>query len=207
MTDAGDSAQIRKAVAGDAEALSALLREHGPAVERALRVDPLWQSSLEAADVMQVTYLEAFFQISSFNVDGDATFATWLRRIAENNLKDAIRGLNRQKRPPARNRINVPNHADSMIGLFDLLGVVSATPSRQVGRQELVSLLEDAIAALPEDYARVIRMYDIEGSPIAEVAAAMGRSTGAVHMLRARAHDQLREKLGASSIFFDSHGA
>ena len=48
----------------------------------------------------------------------------------------------------------------------------------------------------------MIRLYDLEGRPIAEVAAEMGRSSGAVHMLRARAHDRLRELLGPESAFF-----
>ncbi len=206
MSDAADTL-IHKAVAGDTEALSALLREHGPAVESALSIDPIWQAALEPADVMQVTYLDAFFRIQSFDVDGAASFATWLRRIAENNLKDAIRGLSRQKRPQPRNRVMPVNLADSMVELFDLLGGTSSTPSRQVGRQELCSILDSAISGLPDDYSRVIRLYDLEGAPIGDVAAALGRSPGAVHMLRARAHDQLRVALGSASIFFDSGGS
>lgn len=206
MADASDIL-VEKAVGGDTEALTALLREHGPVVEKSLSVDRTLQGVLDAADVMQVTYLDVFFRIRTFDPHGNASFPTWLRRVAENNLKDAIRGLTRQKRPPPQNRLTPTNHEDSMVGLYDLLGMTSTTPSQQVGRQEICTLLDRAIAGLPEDYSRVIRLYDLEELPIGEVAQAMGRSAGAVHMLRARAHDQLRALLGTASIIFGSRGA
>lgn len=206
MSDHADTL-IQKAVAGDTEALTVLLRMHGPAVESALVIERTWQGVLEPADVMQVTYLEAFIRIKSFDPAGDATFATWLRRVAENNLKDAIRGLTRQKRPPPQNRVVPAAYEDSVAELYDLIGVTTATPSRQIGRREICGLLEKSIEALPEDYARVIRLYDLDGKPIGDVAQAMGRSPGAVHMMRARAHDQLRALLGRESMILGSHGA
>ena len=47
-----------------------------------------------------------------------------------------------------------------------------------------------------------MRLYDLECQPPQQVAEALGRSVGAVHMLRARAHDRLRELLGSASKFF-----
>ena len=62
--------------------------------------------------------------------------------------------------------------------------------------------LSDALTGLPPDYAAVIRLYDLEGRPIEDVARELRRTPGAVHMLRVRAHDHLRERLGAESHFF-----
>ena len=200
----GEKALLAKAIAGDCDALSELLSAHGPAVEAQLRIDNVWQGALDAADVMQVTYLEAFLRIRTFDINGSASFATWLRHVAENNLRDAIRGLSRKKRPQPKQRVTAPNHEESMEGLFVLLCATTTTPSRQVGRKEICSLLDQAIDALPRDYAQVIRHYDLKNKPIAEIAEAMGRSSGAVHMLRARAHDRLREALGSASQFFGS---
>ena len=42
-------------------------------------------------------------------------------------------------------------------------------------------------------------MYDLMGKPVAEVAAALGRSEGAVYLLRVRAHRRLADILGAKS--------
>jgi RNA polymerase sigma-70 factor, ECF subfamily len=196
---------VRKAAAGDANALSGLLRMHGPNVERSLQIGDIYRSMIDAADVMQVTYLEAFMQIGTFDVAQPERFEGWLRQIAQNNLRDAIRGFERQKQPPPRNRVNPVNRDDSMVDLYDLLGEgTSATPSRAVRKNELCGFLDRAIEALPERYGKVVRMYDIEGKSIAEVAEAVGKSAGAVHMMRARAHDRLREEMGSSSRFFST---
>ena len=77
----------------------------------------------------------------------------------------------------------------------------TSTPSRKLGRQEGISLLEAALRKLPADYAAALRLYDLDGQTIADVSAALRRSPGAVHMLRARALDRLRELLAAHPEF------
>jgi RNA polymerase sigma-70 factor (ECF subfamily) len=198
---------IDRAVTGDADALTALLREHGPAVARRLNISPAWQSMLDTDDVMQVTYIEAFMQISRFDPARGTPLAAWLEHIAQNNLRDAVRGLSRQKQPQPRDRLRIGAGAaagDSYDGLLEMLGATSSTPSRAAGRQETLSMLDAAINRLPADYASVVRLYDLDGRPIAEVASTLNRSAGAVHMLRARAHDALRETLGRESMFFST---
>ena len=65
-------------------------------------------------------------------------------------------------------------------------------------------MLTEAIKKLPPDYATVIRLYDLEGRTGPRVAEAMSRSRGAIHMLRARAHDMLVSFLGSQSQYFTS---
>ena len=197
-----DMQLIPAAVSGDENALSELLARHGPAIERSLQIHPMWRPVLETADVMQVTYLEAFLQIRNFDPHRGTPFGAWLRRIAENNLRDAIRGLERQKQPQPRDRIQPARTEDSLIGLYNLLGSDSATPSRNVRASEACKQLDHAVSTLPERYQQVVRWYDLEGQTIDDVARRVGRSAGAVHMLRARAHDRLRELLGGSSGIF-----
>ncbi|MBL8880054.1 MAG: sigma-70 family RNA polymerase sigma factor [Phycisphaerales bacterium] len=199
-----EDALIRAAVAGDTAALAALLRTSGTRLREQLSIDRRWQSVLEADDVLQVTYLEAFLKVGSFVPGGSNAFYGWLRRIAENNLRDAIKGLEAQKRPPPALAMDVPVGDQSTVALFDLLGVTSATPSRAAAVTEMKSSLDRALESLPHDYAEVIRAYDLEGLPVADVAAQLGRSPGAVHMLRARAHEQLRALLGPSGNFFST---
>jgi len=200
--EAADDALLEQAVAGESEALAELLRRFGPLVRRELQIDPRWQSVVDADDVMQVTYLEAFLRIRRFEPDGMAAFLAWLRRIAENNLRDAARALERAKRPPPDRRVHMPSREESLVGLVAQLGVTSTTPSRQVGLEETARALDAALDGLPEDYARAVRLYDPEGRSAEEVAELLGRSTGAMHMLRARAHDRLRDLLGPESDFF-----
>src|SRR5262245_41502910 len=87
MMTLDETALINAAVCGDPDALSTLLGRHGPAIERSLQISSVWRSALEPADVMQVTYLEAFLQIRRFDPARGASFEAWLRRIAENNLR------------------------------------------------------------------------------------------------------------------------
>ena len=190
---------LSRAIAGDADALSHLLQTNGPALRAQLSIDPRWQSVLDLDDVLQVTYLECFLRISSFTPAGPGSFAAWLRRVAQNNLRDAVRGLDAQKRPPPA--IQAPVNNDSTVALHDAFGI-SSTPSRAAAGREVNAVLEAALQALPEDYSTVLRMYDLQGCDISDVASRLGRSPGAVHMLRARAHDRLRELLGPESQFF-----
>lgn len=199
------AARVTRAVQGDADALSELLEAFGPGVEAALQIGRAWRSALEPGDVMQITYLEAFMQISSFRPEQAGSFEAWLRRIAENNLRDAIRGLERMKQlPPARRILEHAGSAsaDSYVGLFEQFAAGTSTPSRLASRADIQRLITAAIDRLPPDYAATVRMYDIEGQSIAAVAAALKRSAGAVHMLRARAHERLAELLGTASAWF-----
>jgi RNA polymerase sigma-70 factor (ECF subfamily) len=153
---------------------------------------------------MQVTYLEAFTRIRSFDPNRAEAFPSWLRQMAENNLRDAIRALEARKHPSPRNQLEAHATTDSAMALFDTLSSGSGTPSRAARRNEARRLLAEAIRCLPADYARAVQLYDLESRPVEEVAAALGRSVGAVYMLRMRAHDRLRDLLGEASRVLES---
>lgn len=198
----GGPSLLDRAVAGDAAALRELLAVHGPRARAAVvtRIDRRWRAVLDEDDVMQVAYMEAFLHIHQLTARDERSFVAWLTRIAENALRDAVRGLTRDKRPdPARRIHSHPAGADgsqSQVALLDLLGVTTSTPSRAAAANETALTLEAALERLPRDYAAVVRLYDLQGLAPAAVAARMERSVGAVHMLRGRAHERLRDVLG-----------
>lgn len=197
----GTEELVRSAVAGDRDALEALLRRLGPEVQAGLRIGSEWQGLIEAEDVMQVTYFEAFHQIAKFN--GNAgTFGIWLTRIAENNLRDAIRLLERDKRPHPEDRLRPPAGQDSVVWLHELVAGTGTTPSGQVARGELRETLEREIAKLPATYGTVLRAVDLDEKTVAEVAVQLGRTKGAVYLLRLRAVDCLRKEFGSASNYF-----
>ena len=193
---------VAQAVSGDADALSTLLGEHGPVVRRRLRIDSTWHALLDPADVMQVTYMEAFLRIGQLTTHTPEAFAAWLTRIAENNLRDAIKGLSRGKRPDPRRRVQRRTLEESTITLLEALGCATVTASRHAADREAQHVIEAAIARLPDTYQQIVRRFDLEDQPVQQVAEALGRSAGAVYMLRARAHERLREILGSESRFF-----
>lgn len=189
---------------GDRASLVALLEAVGPTVRA--RIEPkigrAMRASVDADDVMQVTYLEAVLRLGTFTSGGIQGFVAWLTRLAENNLVDAARAMDAAKRPDPRKQIRAGPGQDSRAVLVEALGMTYTTPSVVARRQEANTYLEDALERLPPAYARVIRLYDLEGRSPAEVAEDLGKSQGAVFMLRARAHERLREVLGSASRFF-----
>lgn len=198
-----------KARAGDTESLVRLLEHLTPDLRRrvASKMNGPWRSIIDEDDVLQVTFMEACTRLDRFTGGGVSGFLAWLTKLADNNRIDAVRALEGAKRPAPSKRVGAapsPNTEDSTLALIDMLGVTSATPSRQAAKGEMGRFLDLALATLPAEYEKVIRLYDLEGKEVAEVAAALGRSEGAVYMLRARAHERLKDALGGGSKFFSS---
>ncbi len=187
--------EIDSAVAGEAELLERLLREAEPELRRGLRVDPVWSRSLDVDDVLQVTWLEAFLRIGGLEQRTWPGFCAWLRRIAENNLVDAVRALERDKRPDPRRRDTRGPQGESTRTLLMAIAGEQATAGSQAALAEEVARMRAAITRLPKSYRTVIEEMDLAEVPVREMAERLGRSTGAVHMLRSRAHDRLRELL------------
>ncbi|HEY3246511.1 MAG TPA: RNA polymerase sigma factor [Phycisphaerae bacterium] len=196
-----DDELFRRAAAGESDSVAKLLLVYGPQVRARLTINPRWRAALDVEDVMQVTYLEAFLRISQIKKLDAATLVAWLTRVAQNNLRDAVKELERDKRPNPRRRIVTD---DSVMALAELVGTTSSTGSRHVARKEAQRALEVAIDKLPAIYQKVVRLCDLSGKSPQEVAATLGRSVGAVKMIRSRAHDRLRELLGSPSRLFST---
>lgn len=195
---------VARAVSGDEAALSTLLEAHHDALGTRIvpQIGRRFRSALGVEDVLQVTYLEAFLRIGQFDPDAGTSFLNWLTRMAENNLRDSIRELDRQKRPPRSRQIDTHIGEDSYATLWASIPGTQTPPGQRAGRDEIRVLLEAAIAELPPDYATVVRLCDLDGCSGAEAAEAIGKSRGAVYMMRLRARDRLAEILGTSSKFF-----
>ena len=198
-------ALLTRARAGDLPALVELLDDVGQEVRRRIahKVSPQWRAILDEDDVMQTTYLEAVTRFEKFSTGNAKDFVSWLSRLAENNLIDGVRALEAAKRPdPSKRVTRRANSSDSATSLVTVLGITFTTPSMNAARGEAGGYLMKVIEQLPDVYCRVVKLYDLEGKSIEEVAAELGRSQGAVYMLRARAHEQLKELLGRESRYF-----
>jgi RNA polymerase sigma-70 factor (ECF subfamily) len=194
---------LEQAVAGDEAALTLLLEQVGPGLHAELesRIHPRYRGLVDADDIWQVTCLEAFLRIGTFVSRGAGSFAAWLRRIGENNLRDAIRELECEKRPPPDKRIfDAPGDA-SYVMLLDNVAGKNTTVSRAAARSELKDIVEGALARLPRDYEQALRLYELEGLSAPDVAERMGRSHGAVRMLLTRARECMAEYLGSESRY------
>jgi RNA polymerase sigma-70 factor (ECF subfamily) len=188
----------------DDESLERLLREHDPAIRRDIeRAIPVrWRALLAADDVMQQTWLDAFLHIDSVESGEPAGFAAWLHRIAVNNLNDAIRRLEADKRGGSARPVELAGGSSCRSLVEMIFGQDSHTPSRIARENEAEAALRTALEALPHEYRQAVQLHDLEGRPIHEIAALLNRSEGAIHMLRSRAHQQLREMLMRKNAVF-----
>lgn len=202
-------AEIQRAVAGDAVALKLLLTESYPRVcERIARKIPTdLRRVVDAEDIVQEAEIEIFRCIETFQVRGPNSFYRWFATISTSRLRDAARRERAAKRGglrtanPNRKRIE-----DSTISLMDMLAGPDHTPSRSMARGEAIEAVETALARIPEHYRRAIRLVHIEGRPVAEAAAQMGRTDRAIHGLCRRGLEQLHEQLRSASRFFSTPG-
>jgi len=189
------SALVRRAAEGDDAALEDLLRQAEPSLRARVSINPRWRRSLSEDDVLQVSYLEAFLRIGSLRSPSSRAFWSWMARIVDNNLRDAIRALEREKRPDARRRQTVGERGESARTLLARVCAGAETAGAAVVRDEELTRLEAAVEKLPSTYRRVVEALDLAEREVAEVATELGRSPGAVHLLRSRAHRRLAELL------------
>lgn len=194
---------LSRAVAGDEDALVALLDAVSVQLHAEVdgKIGARYRGIVEADDILQVTWLEAFLRIRSF-VPSPGGFLAWLRRVAENNLRDAIKELERDRRPPPHKRVRQPDNDESYVALVERISATTTTASRVYARKELRQNLDATLKQLPPDYEQALRLFELEGLSGAEVAERMGRKHGAVRMLLARARERLTELLVSDTRFF-----
>lgn len=206
MTEAGqpsEEALVAAAVGGDREALAMLVAGAMPRV-RAIcggRIPRKWQAMLSDDDVLQETAADALVAIGGFRWRGAGSFGAWFATIAHNNLLNAVRLLEADKRGGGRQPLGGRGQVDqsSYDSLLATIAGEGLTPSGETVRLERHRLLIEAIERLPPTHRQAIQRFDLEGGSAAATAEALGRSIGAMHMLRARAHRMLKELIDASA--------
>ena len=180
---------MARARGGDQDALGSLLEEYREylRVLARSRVGRDLQVRLDPSDLVQETLLEAHRDFQEFLGETEAELAVWLRRILVRNLADQLKHHHSQKRDFHRER----PLAELVEQAHEALAAPLSTPSTHAVRREQAVLLAGVLAQLPEDYREVVTMRHVEGRSFEEVAAAMGRTSGAVRMLWMRALERL----------------
>lgn len=157
------AAVLSAAQAGDDAAFIRLWRETQPVLLRFLTV----RAPDVADDVAAETWLAALPQLRQFSGD-EGAFRGWLVAIARNKLVDTRRRSGR--RPEQLGGLTF-EHSSLAPDTADLAHERQAT--------------EDAlglIAQLPSDVAEMVALRVIVGLDVAEVAAVVGKSSGAVRV-------------------------
>ncbi len=145
-----------------------------------------------AQDIVQETFLTAYRYIKGFR--GDASFKTWLYRIASTSCMKSKR---RRKNEPAR----LVSLDDLVPGEGETAGLVEsswpATPAEDLLNRELADYIQNSLMELPEKYRIVFVLRDVEGFSAEEAARTLKISVPAVKSRLHRARLFLRKELSA----------
>jgi RNA polymerase sigma-70 factor (ECF subfamily) len=196
--DATELVQIARG--GDAEALGRLLDRYANYLLLLARVQVgrRLQGKIDAADLVQETFLEAHRHFAGFRGQSEPEVASWLRQILAGVLANQLRRyLGTQGRDIRLERELAVELDQSSTALSIGLADPGPTPSKLVAGRERTVMLADALGRLPDDYREVIVLRHLEELPFAEVARRMGRSEDAVQKLWVRALARMRKALDA----------
>ena len=171
---------ITRTQLGDSEAFNPLVRKYHPKVYNHIlgRI----KNAETAKDLTQETWIKVFRAINTFR--GDASFYSWLYRIAENVCIDYYR-----KQKVAH--ITEPIHDLDERRIID----THLCPSHNIERQELRQQLREAIKHLAPTRKRVFLLYYIHEMPIKAIAVLLKRSEGTIKTHLRNARLQLQELL------------
>jgi RNA polymerase sigma-70 factor (ECF subfamily) len=185
-----DMELVHRAQAGELDAFEALTSRHEQRVySLALR---MLRHEQDAEDVTQQTFLSALENLNGFRAE--ASFATWLLRIATHAALKVIRKRKGLNTVSLEESTEVSEGVDS-IPHPEFIADWRQSPEQLVQRNETRRLLDEALTRLDEKYRLVFLLRDVEGLSVKETADALGLSEANVKVRLLRARLQLREHL------------
>src|SRR5262249_19881930 len=174
------------ALAGDPVCLGNLLemyREYLSLLAR-LQIGRRLQGKVDAADLVQETFLEAHRNWKRFRGLTEGELLVWLRRILAARTVDVMRRYLGSKGRDVRLERELALELERSSRNLDAgLFAKQDSPSKQVTRREQGVLLADALAQLPEDYREVLILRHLEGLTFPGVSQRMGRTLDSVKKL------------------------
>jgi RNA polymerase sigma-70 factor (ECF subfamily) len=185
-----DLVLVTRAQAGELDAFEALANRYERRVYAlALR---MLRHQQDAEDVTQQTFLSALENLGGFR--GDASFATWLLRIATHA---ALKVIRKQKGLDTVSLEEATEEADGYdtIPHPEYIADWRYSPEQLVQKNEIQRLLDEALAKLDEKHRLVFLLRDVEGLSVKETAEALGLSETNTKVRLLRARLQLREQL------------
>ncbi len=177
-----DSAAIERCIGGDLSAFRALVERHQRAVYAV--VSRILPNRDDADDIVQEVFVQAYRSIASFR--GDASFSTWLCRIAINAA------IKRAKTQGRRQTISLD---DEEFANDALLRSEDPGPEEQIQRSARDAAVRKAVMALPEKHRLVVAMHYFDGHSCQEIADTIGCSVGTVWSRLHYASRKLKEDL------------
>lgn len=183
-----DVVLVAQARAGSDQAVRLLVRRYNRQLFRTAR--GIVRSDAEAEDVVQEAYVRAFTSLAGFR--GDASFSTWITRIALN----VAYGRLRRRRPLVElSRLDAENGTDGAQIVMFPTTPTATDPEKEAGREQVRRVLEQAVDRVPEPFRVVFVLRDIQGLGMEETATLLRINPRTVNTRLFRARRLLRQEL------------
>jgi RNA polymerase sigma-70 factor, ECF subfamily len=190
---------LRQAGRGVPDAPDKLFARHRDRLRRmvAWRLDRRLAARVDPSDVVQEVLAEASQKLERYLRERPLPFYPWLRTLAWERVAALYRRhLRAGGRSVLREEPGVLYLPDESAAELAARLVTSATsPTQQALRQEARERVRQALARLAERDGEVLVLRHLEGLTVAETAAVLGVSAGAVKVRHLRALERLRRLL------------
>ncbi len=141
----------------------------------------------EVQDVAQDAFIKAYKALPNFR--GESAFYTWMYRIAINTAKNYL--VARNRRPPASDvEVDDAEFYSGNEAMHEM-----NTPERNLLRDELQSVIDQAFRDLPEDLRMAVSLREIDGLSYEEIAETMECPIGTVRSRIFRAREAIDKRI------------
>ncbi|MAK55017.1 MAG: RNA polymerase sigma factor RpoE [Pusillimonas sp.] len=181
-----DAELVARVQRGDKRAYDLLVLKYQRKIMRLL--SRMIREPSEVEDVAQEAFIKAYRALPQFR--GDSAFYTWLYRIAINTARNWQ--ASSQRRPMSSSIVS--NEDDETFDQIDNLTDIS-TPESVLASRQVVSTVNAAIDALPEELRTAIVLREIEGMSYEDIAQTMGCPIGTVRSRIFRAREAIAAQL------------
>ncbi len=184
---------LERAQRGDHVAFEMLFQRHRAKLRRAiaLRMDRRVAARVDASDVIQETYLEAFRRLPRYLQEPEMPFYLWLCWLArEKVLALHRRHLGAEKRAVTHEAPLLP--ADSSSAFVSALAGKGPSPSQALAKAELAERLRVALGRLDNDERDLILWRHFEQLSARDTAQLLEISEAAAGKRYIRALERLR---------------
>ncbi|MBI5386725.1 MAG: sigma-70 family RNA polymerase sigma factor [Verrucomicrobia bacterium] len=178
-----DLSLVRRSQQGDLRAYDDLVRRYHERIYAT--VYHMTANHEDANDLAQETFIKAYQALRTFK--GDASFYTWLYRIAVNKTINFLK-QRRNKAAMSLNDLDFNAEHDP-----DLVAFVSdKTPRRDAALSELQEKLNSAMLKLSETHRLVVALHDVQGLSHEQIGEIMDCNVGTVRSRLFYARQQLQ---------------
>lgn len=162
-------------------------------------ISPDVKPRVDAEDLVQATMLRAAKAFSTFEGTTRQQFFQWLITIHKHSIVEELSWQHAGKRDPGKERSLQGDDGTAVLYWLDPTDD-APTPSVRMMRDEQALRVAQALMALPRSQSEAIRLRHLEGWPVEQIAAHMGRSVQAAAGLLKRGLATLRDILPPADI-------